>query len=1438
MDSTGNEKTGEKYMPKAHHVADRTVATVKDETDTGDGLNVHSGKKSCNIETSHVSLKNLESTTDKHLVHEGKATKTVPIEHKLGDDTGAKTSIVDGDCVSSEEPKPRSALHTNTYVGPLSGNDPLRDTRGHIQVVAGLNSSDTKGGEGIPSKTSNIQSKEGKMQMGNTYFSPLIIPNGNSGGNVPVLQQSSLKGKISIPAAQMANETKSQAEKTENRTANTVFMPNIKLDVDSKNDKRKKPQVISPLVAMYGPFVRIDESTLVEARQRLKVALEQTRILREAFSSRVYDKYRVVLRPVQRKIEEIVEPIRKEPSVHYKRIIHERENINREKKLEATDIQKSNSELESGDANALVAGERCGTEHIEWFTSGLNLVILPEEDTNEAELRERGISHRGPLDPQTGGRVKEISAAAASAASHLLDRVRKGSEITLNRKRKFLPDSQQCGPIESDISRSVPHNHTMQQASQPYNVQSSLTSMSGKDQRKGSMLSYNAGMSRLSKTKLHTSLASQLSLDPNIEGVKLNGKMSAATHALIRSDLSSSMVMKNGKLALNQQRFLHPFPLSKGARSVSLGQNHSLSHQSRGSPKLALPPVPTQLERKTQVLKSHPNLLKEPRNEGATSVMRNILRQFIDDSEVEAVGKDDIRHSSKRRRLKRRVTEIEFLGNLQKHSKTNSSDVDTNHKKKNIDPHLAFSVLYSLRTITNASISPKWESHTMGDLLSDIGSIDATNDVETTKDESDFLQQMKRRPDVKLTDATLSEKICPPESSDLQTDKDLSGLNKTREGAKSERTYIAELRGGGGEIDSKFGKEERNDERKSAMSTPSSAQSTMHGNTSYLGQSSPQRHLHSRRQENEMLQAAVLWNGQQSRNELAALRSQASVPSILPQHMQPNLDGAYALMAQAGIRTDSVAPGLFAQTNQSHNTGVSAALSGGNLQGQQHHQGLVHSIGGGQVDQQYHLSNSSVQNRQLQMAQNSLQRATAAIHSAPMMHHSGSDISDYFSTGGIHRSQTPTGYNSPPHTSDWATLAAAHGLIPTQPSMDQSSIGLASHQAMINLSVRERARVILAREQQQQLQAEVAAAQRNNASIARGAISSYLSGSPNNRPSTASSYNSQNPSIDLTFNASLQVPLKSEELQIKAKESLDRVGHKLPQSKDSDYLKRSDTVSGKRPSSAGSRPSSQGSKTHRPASAGSRSSSNSKARNKKRQLQKPSQPSSPVQMSQSQEATPRTNVNGNPGKMPGGVDSNISVNDKGGKISSKLRAKNGESRNGNRENTMYNENKTEKTKGSTERRNVESIRQHRVLVSAVDSSNGKGTGLLKSNGTLKSLKTEDNLNEASESMLSSTGLKFFVPPHSEKISNEESKNILKGQLYLVNDTASVEKQKSLLDYLLAVGDAVPVPNALVANPLKDRLNSSPYKQVIASLASHLGSTVAPRDVSAENILFI
>eukprot|EP00957_Ditylum_brightwellii_P089032 6780181-Ditylum_brightwellii.AAC.1 len=90
-----------------------------------------------------------------------------------------------------------------------------------------------------------------------------------------------------------------QTENSENASHAVATLP-------SDNDTNKQSTL---LVDTYSPYIHPDDTSLDAARKRLRTALDQTRILRAAFTDRVYKKYRVVLRPVEKSVDEIIEKI-------------------------------------------------------------------------------------------------------------------------------------------------------------------------------------------------------------------------------------------------------------------------------------------------------------------------------------------------------------------------------------------------------------------------------------------------------------------------------------------------------------------------------------------------------------------------------------------------------------------------------------------------------------------------------------------------------------------------------------------------------------------------------------------------------------------------------------------------------------------------------------------------------------------------------------------------------------------------------------------------------------------------------------------------------------------------------------------------------------------------------------------------------------------------
>ena len=109
-------------------------------------------------------------------------------------------------------------------------------------------------------------------------------------------------------------------------------------------------------------------------------------------------------------------------------------------------------------------------------------------------------------------------------------------------------------------------------------------------------------------------------------------------------------------------------------------------------------------------------------------------------------------------------------------------------------------------------------------------------------------------------------------------------------------------------------------------------------------------------------------------------------------------------------------------------------------------------------------------------------------------------------------------------------------------------------------------------------------------------------------------------------------------------------------------------------------------------------------------------------------------------------------------------------------------------------------------------------------------------------MISTSGLQFFIPNPPSGISQNQAIFILKSEFYkaVEESNSSLESPDEnqsrlnsktmslLLDYLLSVGAAVPIPKAIIQNPIKEKFNSLPLKNSLSYLGNI--SFTFPREV--------
>jgi len=229
-------------------------------------------------------------------------------------------------------------------------------------------------------------------------------------------------------------------------------------------------QARAPLHEKYPPYIVDSDTCLNDARQRLRKALEQTRQLRQAFTERVYGKYRVCLIPPESQTD-VMKQIETNPQQLRDHMLRKIKTIKDEKDLEKKEASRLNAEVTTlakkgrgdlyaasshsfgaaaaasnassggaaklpmtvSEANALLNADN--GEQLMCLSAGLSLVILPEHDISGKHYVSK-YTDRSPINPQTGQRVKGISIAAAAAGEVMLDRTRKAIALRAERLRR------------------------------------------------------------------------------------------------------------------------------------------------------------------------------------------------------------------------------------------------------------------------------------------------------------------------------------------------------------------------------------------------------------------------------------------------------------------------------------------------------------------------------------------------------------------------------------------------------------------------------------------------------------------------------------------------------------------------------------------------------------------------------------------------------------------------------------------------------------------------------------------------------------------------------------------------------------------------------------------------------------------------------------------
>lgn len=289
----------------------------------------------------------------------------------------------------------------------------------------------------------------------------------------------------------------------------------------------------APLENTYGPFINPTDTCLDDARERLHVALEQTRLLGASFTEQAYERYRCVMKPVPESLEDIIEPILTDPDQSVAELLEQTNAMKVEKDMEKRQAQQAGVSLED----------------IAYFSEGLHLVVLPEDEVDESDLEIAQLTHRGPTNPETGERVEEISASAAATTEQVFDRIRRIRAMRMG--GDFNEAGIQPEAAATHLKRNLSHDHQIVNESYPSEFAAASYLSSSSAQSVDSITGDNNQRSK-------GSLQHLLTLAPDAEGVRPDGSFTAVRSALLARGVGMHEMKHDFRINPIHQRMLHP----------------------------------------------------------------------------------------------------------------------------------------------------------------------------------------------------------------------------------------------------------------------------------------------------------------------------------------------------------------------------------------------------------------------------------------------------------------------------------------------------------------------------------------------------------------------------------------------------------------------------------------------------------------------------------------------------------------------------------------------------------------------------------------------------------------------------------------------------------------------------------------------------------------
>jgi hypothetical protein len=471
----------------------------------------------------------------------------------------------------------------------------------------------------------------------------------------------------------------------------------------------------------------------------LQIALDQTRQLRAAFTERVYGKYRVCLQPPPQ-TQDIIKTLKDDPSGMHRKLVLELKRITDEKNAEKRESQKINSEIVSQPPKSALstpadvpAGSNTTTaasigapsgsnnntpastttsnadsaEQNLYVTSGLSLIVLPEDDISEIDMSM--YRDRAPINPKTSQRVRGISAAAATSGKLMLERARQGKVARADREKQlpqkvghqphnffdsnYYSRSSQftsVGTAVTSISKQSPSSMARNppsttQKTKPKTIPSrSRGSQKAGEGRKTAVAKrtvtpkatvkvpagQTAAGAKAIRARVQTPMTVQtlLNLNPIHEELRTDSKYSAATLAMMERGVGTFQGPTTQYHKNTPHRFKHPFPDSLGGRRRPITSAGGVADSSNAANlQLTLPPIPSVKE-----CRRHKNISVLPRIEAGTTramlSIRKILDQFTPSANKAAVAIESIVTQENpllgRPKKHRKISEIGFVRGL------------------------------------------------------------------------------------------------------------------------------------------------------------------------------------------------------------------------------------------------------------------------------------------------------------------------------------------------------------------------------------------------------------------------------------------------------------------------------------------------------------------------------------------------------------------------------------------------------------------------------------------------------------------------------------------------------------------------------------------------------------------------------------------------------